>query len=110
MDRKKKRVIVTVSVLHIHGLPSNVSTAIYIKPTEDSSASRVPLARSFLASTLSLLVCFFFFLFGDFFLMQYFKADGVSFHVLILGFVRVEFKVQGKEVWAQGKQVWAPRL
>ena len=46
--------------LHIHGLPSNVSTAIDIKPIEDSSASRVPLARSFLASTLSLLVCFFF--------------------------------------------------
>lgn len=66
MDRKKKRVIVTVSVLHIHGLSSNVSTAIYIKPTEDSSASRVPLARSFLASTLSLLVCFFFFSLGDF--------------------------------------------
>lgn len=63
MDRKKKRVIVTVSVLHIHGLPSNVSTAIDIKPTEDSSASHVPLARSFLASTLSLLVCFFFFSF-----------------------------------------------
>lgn len=58
---RKKRVIVTVSVLHIHGLPSNVSTAIDIKPTEDSFASRVPLARSFLASTLSLLVCFFFF-------------------------------------------------
>ena len=110
MDRKKKRVIVTVSVLHIHGLPSNVSTAIDIKPTEDSSASRVPLARSFLASTLSLLVCFFFFFLGDFFLMHYFKVDGVFFPVLILGFVRVEFKVQGKEVWAQGKQVWAPRL
>ena len=36
--------------------------------------------------------------------MHYFKVDGVFFHVLILGFARVEFKVQGKEVWAQGKQ------
>ena len=42
--------------------------------------------------------------------MHHFKVDGVFFHVLILGLVRVEFKVQGKEVWAQGKQVWAPRL
>ena len=78
---RKKRVIVTVSVLHIHGLPSNVSTAIYIKPTEDSSASRVPLARSFLASTLSLLVCFFF-LFGDFFLCSISRQMGCPFMCL----------------------------
>ena len=60
IERKKGYHYISLLSLHIHGLPSNVSTAIDIKPTEDSSASRVPLARSFLASTLSLLVCFFF--------------------------------------------------